>query len=101
MERQQFIYTIEPARAEMPVSATEDEVRHVGVHFAYLKDQLAAGNLVLAGRTTEPPFIGIAIFEADSLEDAQRFAENDPGVQAGVFKLVRVQPYRVALLRGQ
>jgi uncharacterized protein YciI len=99
MERQQFIYTIEPVRPEMPVSPTDDEVKHVAAHFAYLKEQLGAGNLIMAGRTTEPPFVGIAIFEASGVDEASRFAEKDPGIQAGVFRLVGVQPYRVALLR--
>jgi uncharacterized protein YciI len=99
VERQQFIYFIEPSRPEMPVSATDEEKAHLGSHFTYLKEQLALGNLVLAGRTLEPPFLGIAIFEADNLEAAEHFAACDPGIAAGVFRLVRVQPYSVALLR--
>jgi uncharacterized protein YciI len=99
MKRQQFIYFIEPARPEMPTSATEEEMAQVGMHFNYLKEQLESGNLVLAGRTMEPPFVGIAIFEAEDAEAADRFARSDPGIASGVFKLTRVQPYSVALIR--
>ncbi|MFI5386845.1 MAG: YciI family protein [Fimbriimonadales bacterium] len=99
MDRPQFILFIEPARAEMPEAPTEQEIRFVGEHFNYLKGQLEAGNVVLVGRTQEPPFTGIAIFEAEDIEAARRFAENDPAIGAGVFKLIRVQPYKVALMR--
>lgn len=83
----------------MPVAPTPDEVRLVGEHFNYLKGQLAAGNVILVGRTQDAPFVGIAIFEAGDIEEAKRFAESDPGIRAGVFKISRIQPYSVALMR--
>jgi uncharacterized protein len=99
VKRQQFIYFIEPARPDMPLNATEEEQAIVGQHFQYLKGQLEARNLILAGRTMEPPFIGIAIFEADDEADAKRFAASDPAIAQGVFILTRLQSYGVALLR--
>lgn len=83
----------------MPDSPTERETNIVGEHFNYLKSALDSGDIVLVGRTLAAPFVGIAIFEADDLEAAQNFANNDPAVKAGVFTLTRVQPYRVALMR--
>ncbi len=83
----------------MPVSPTEDEIRIVGEHFAYLKAEFDAGNVILVGRTHEAPFVGIAIFEAEDAEAAARFAQNDPAIKAGVFNLVRIQSYQVALMR--
>ncbi len=100
MERQQFILFIEPSRPEMPLGPTEEEARLVGEHFAYLTHYHEAGGIVLVGRTQEPPYVGIAVFEADDADAAQRFAENDPAVKAGVFNLVRVQRYQVALIRA-
>jgi uncharacterized protein YciI len=100
VERQQFIYIIEPVRAEMPDAPTEDEMKLVGAHFEYLKDSLASGDLVLAGRSLEAPYMGISIFEAEDVEAAKKFAENDPAVEAGVFRVVRLQPYRVSLIRS-
>jgi uncharacterized protein len=99
VKRQQFIYFIEPARPEMPNSATDEEKAIVGQHFQYLSSQLEAGNLILAGRTMEAPFVGIAIFDAEDEEEARRFAEGDPAIAQGVFKLSRLAPYGVALIR--
>lgn len=90
---------IEPGRPEMPTAPTEEEIRIVGEHFAYLKARHESGDVILVGRTQEAPFIGIAVFEAEDSAAADVFAANDPGIQAGVFKLVRIQPYQVALMR--
>ena len=83
----------------MPLNATDEEKSIVGEHFQYLKGALEAGNLILAGRTMEPPFIGIAIFEADDEAAAKEFADGDPAIKQGVFNMTRLQPYGVALLR--
>jgi len=99
MERPQFILFIEPARAEMPDAPTDEEIRIVGEHFNYLKAETEAKNAILVGRTQEPPYLGIAIFEADDAESARKFAENDPAIKAGVFVLKNLQSYRVALMR--
>jgi len=100
MPRSQFIYFIEPIRPDMPKTATHEEQAIVGRHFQFLKEHLEAGNLILAGPTTEPPYIGICVFEANDLEAAEDFALADPGIRNGVFRLVRVQPFRASLLRG-
>lgn len=99
VERKQFIMFIEAGRPEMPTSPTEEEIRIVGEHFAYLKGRHESGDVILVGRTQEAPFVGIAIFEADDSVAAEQFAANDPGIRAGVFRLVRIQPYQVALMR--
>ena len=99
MERPQFILFIEPTRPEMPDAPTPDEASKVGEHFRYLQDQLASGNLILAGRALDTPSVGIAIFEAADEVAAAAFAANDPAIQAGVFRLVRIQRYHVALIR--
>jgi uncharacterized protein YciI len=100
MSRPQFIRFVEPTRPEMPLGPTEEESAKIAEHLDYLEEQLAAGNLILCGRTYEPPFVGISIFEADDAEAAAQFAYNDPAVKAGVFKVIRVQSYRVAMQRN-
>lgn len=100
MSRPQFIRFVEPVRPEMPLGPTEDERAKIAEHLDYLEEELAAGNLILCGRTYEPPYIGISIFEADDAAAAERFAYSDPAVKAGVFRVVRVQAYRVAMQRG-
>lgn len=97
---EQFITFLTPARGdEFVETATEEEQRIVGEHFAYLKAATEAGTLILAGRTMEAPIVGICVFEASDREAAERFAQEDPAVREGVF-LARVQPYAVALMRG-
>ncbi len=83
----------------MPDAPSDEEARLIGEHFAYLQSGHAAGDIVLVGRTQEAPFLGIAIFEAESREDAQRFVDDDPAIRAGVFRVRSLQSYRVALLR--
>lgn len=93
----QYLVLYTPPRDTFPADATEQEQRTVGEHFAYLQDALAAGTLVLAGRTLDEPPLGIAVFEAPSEKEAGAFAEADPAVRGGVFS-AEVRPYRVALL---
>jgi uncharacterized protein YciI len=78
----------------------EDEI--VGQHFAYLQSLMAAGTLILAGRTqtTDPDSFGIIIFRAKTDAAARAVVNADPAVKAGVFK-ARLFPYRVALIAEQ
>lgn len=96
---QTFAVFLTPVRAGMPDDPTPAETEAVGAHLAYYERLLDDGDLVLAGRTTASPIWGVMVFEAGSLEEAERVARADPGVVAGVFE-VRVQPFRVVLMRG-
>lgn len=82
----------------MPEGPTAEEGETVAAHFAYYQSLLAAGVLMLAGRTLDAPFVGVFIFEAGSSAEAERIVAEDPAVRAGVFR-ARVQAYRVALMR--
>ncbi len=92
----QFICFLEPTRPDMPDNPTADETSAIESHFAYYQRLHAAGSLILAGRTQEPPHIGIMIFEAPTKGDAISIAAQDPAITAGVFKC-RVQSYQIAL----
>ena len=98
--KKQFICFLSPARPEMPDSPTPEEAELVGKHFNYYQSLLAESALILAGRTLEPPFTGIMIFESTDRDAAQTIVNADPAVQAGVFN-ARLQPYSVALMRDQ
>ena len=52
--------------------------------------------LHIAGRTHEPPYIGIMIYEAPTKEDAISIAAQDPAITKGVLK-ARVQVFETAL----
>ena len=97
---EQFLCFLRPSREDFIRTATEEEGAIVGEHFAYLQELLAAGQLILAGRTQTDAPVGISIFYAESLEQAQELVNNDPAVVKGVF-LADVHPYQVALIKGQ
>ncbi len=96
----EFAYRIRPVRPGMLTGGpTDAEAAAIERHFAYLEQAMAAGTLLMAGRTltTDEGSFGIVVFRAGSPEAARRFAEADPAVQEGVMR-AEVFPFRVALL---
>jgi uncharacterized protein YciI len=96
----QYLCILTPSRPTFVDDATDAEQRTVGAHFEHLSDALAAGSLILAGRTLDHPPTGIVVFAAESDEAARAFIDADPAVKGGVFA-ASVRPYRVALLSGR
>lgn len=75
-------------------------------HLQRLQSLQEAGRLVLAGPhpavDSEDPgsagFTGsLVVAEFDSLQQAQRWADNDPYVIAGVYQQVMVKPFKKVL----
>ncbi|WP_286815421.1 YciI family protein [Marinobacter sp. UBA3607] len=75
-------------------------------HLARLEDLKNQGRLLVAGPhpaidSPEPGDSGftgsLVIAEFESLEQAQAWADADPYVDAGVYKEVKVKPYKVVL----
>lgn len=95
-----YLYLLTPCRPDLPETSTPEEQAIIGEHFAYLQQLLAEDKLVLAGRTLDFDPIGLCIFYADSPEQAQEVANNDPAVIKGVMN-VTVRPYGIALLKGR
>jgi uncharacterized protein YciI len=79
-----FIIHYQPVRANFLETMTQDEGAAVGAHFEYLKRLLDDGKLVFAGRRNDAAF-GIAVFEAETTDQAKVVVDNDPVVKAGVF----------------
>jgi uncharacterized protein YciI len=101
-ETTQYLYTIQPTRAEMlSEGTTPEEAQIVGQHFAYLKALTDQGIVILAGRTlnTDESSFGIVIFNAASEEAAREVMHNDPAVRQGVMR-AKLYPYRVAMMAG-
>jgi uncharacterized protein YciI len=96
----EFICFIEPTRAAMVDEPTDAEAAALEAHFQYLKSLTKRGVVVLAGRTTERPHVGIVIFRAADRDAAEAIMQNDPALRAGVFK-PRLQPFRIALPQGR
>ncbi len=97
MTKEQYICFLDPTRAAMPDDPTPEEAASISAHFAYYQGLHAQRTLILAGRTNEPPHVGIMIFAAESNAHAQAIVDADPAIAAGVFT-ARVQPYSVALI---
>ena len=81
-------------------SWTEAENRIVAQHFARLAKATEDGQVILAGRRTEPldKTFGLVIFEAESNTAAKLFMESDPAV-VGKIMSATLHPYSVALYR--
>jgi uncharacterized protein len=97
----QFLYVLKVTRPEMLTGIpTPEEILAIDEHFAYLQKLQAEGTLILAGRTqtTHPGTMGLAIFNADSMEDALRIKNADPVIVKGVMT-AEVYPYQIALIR--
>lgn len=80
----------------MPDDPTPEEAQAASEHFAYYQRLHKQGTLILAGRTQEPPHVGIMIFEAESKSDTESIVNQDPAIIAGVFR-ARVQAYKIAI----
>ncbi|HAM62509.1 MAG TPA: hypothetical protein DCP62_02250 [Erysipelotrichaceae bacterium] len=65
-------------------------------HFARLQRFAKQGKVIMAGRTQDDPPVGLVLFYAESLEDANDFIEDDPAVMGDVMRAV-VRPYKVAV----
>ena len=65
---------------------------HRPAHLAKVEPLDRAGRVVLAGPLTDQTG-SLIVIEADSLEDAQKFAREDPYTVHGVFERVEVHPF--------
>lgn len=79
---------------------TPEDHATVGRHFQRLKDAMAAGQVILAGRTEESldRAFGLVVFSAADEAAAREFMNGDPCVAAGVMT-AELHPYAVALLK--
>lgn len=93
----EYLCTLRPARPAMPDDPTPEERDAVTAHFAYYERLRDRGVLVLAGRTTTPPYTGLFIFRAESDDHARAVVEADPAVARAVMTAT-LQPFRTALL---
>ena len=91
-----FLYTTHLTRPGAFGNLTPDEEAIVGIHFEYLKSQLEAGRMLLAGPCLDGAF-GIVILTAEDDTNARAFMENDPAIKNGVMR-GELHPFRVSLL---
>jgi uncharacterized protein YciI len=98
---QQYVYVLKlTPRMQEATAWTDAENGVIGRHFARLAKATDAGQVILAGRTTEAldKTFGLVIFEAEGEEAARQFMESDPAVVANIMSAT-LHPYSVALYR--
>ena len=91
----QYLYRLLPARVR---DGYRREQAIVGEHFAHLKALTEQGVMLLVGRTQDnsPRTFGIAIFQAESDEQALEMMNSDPAVRKGIMR-AELFPFRIAL----
>jgi uncharacterized protein YciI len=100
-KRKQFIYVLRLVQRLHADSAwTKEDNAVLQRHFVRFQEAAKSGQLVLAGRTSEPgdKTFGIAIFEAADEHVARKFMQEDPAVAGGLMT-VELHPFAVALQR--
>ena len=96
----EWVYFLHSPREDFAATMTDAEQAVWREHFAWLKQLLDDGVLVMAGPTLGRINTGISIFEAPD-EDAARALMNADPVLAGGFATGELRPFRLSLLRGR
>jgi uncharacterized protein YciI len=99
---QHFLYVLRVTRLEqLTQGPSEREAEIVSQHVDYLMELAARGTMLLFGRTTEDDerTFGIALFQVESGQEAQRIMEHDPAVKHGVMRAT-LHPYRIKFIKG-
>ena len=87
-------------RPNFAMSMTAEELAVMRAHIEFLQDQLAAGTLVVAGPVLDPAGIfGMAVFEAESMEEVRRILERDPARALGRHEITPMGPNSVRRAR--
>jgi uncharacterized protein YciI len=97
----QFIYVLRLVpRLHADSAWTKEDNAALERHFTRFQDAAKSGQLILAGRTSEPgdKTFGIAIFEALDEDTARKFMQEDPAVAGGLMT-AELHPFAVALQR--
>ncbi len=96
----EWIYFLHAPRDDFAATMTPEESRVWAAHFARLRRLLDEGVMILVGPTLGRINTGIAVFEAETEDEARRIMEEDPAV-AGGYARGELRPFRVSLLRGR
>jgi uncharacterized protein YciI len=97
----QFIYVLRLVpRLHADANWTPQDEKVLQHHFVRFQEAIKAGQLILAGRTSESgdKTFGIAVFQAKDEAAARKFMEEDPAVAGGLMT-AELHPFTVALER--
>ena len=70
---------------------------HREAHLALARAAQARGEMVMAGALADPADGAVLVFSGDGPEVAERFARQDPYVQAGIIAEWTVRPWTVVI----
>jgi uncharacterized protein YciI len=101
MPKSQYIYVLKIASEFDPMNAeswTDDHRRTLDRHFTYLRALTDDGTMIFVGRSVEPDPFAIAVFEADSEDEAQTIMEGDPVIASGMMRGT-LHPFHIVLTR--
>lgn len=88
-----FFARLVPNRPGFAMSMTADEQATMRAHGEFLHGQLAAGTLVVAGPVLDPAGVfGMAVFEAESMDELRRLLDRDPARAIGRYELAPMAP---------
>jgi uncharacterized protein YciI len=96
----EYLYRLQPIRPGMLTEGpTPAETDAIAGHLDYLKQAVAAGQVLLAGRTvtTAEKTFGLVVLRAEDEAAARCLMAGDPVVSAGIMR-AELFPFRVCLL---
>jgi uncharacterized protein YciI len=94
----EYIYLIHPFRHGFFESPTAHEEAMMDAHYAYLKEGIVEGAVLLAGPCLDDTF-GVVVFSAESDAAAREFMLNDPSVKSNVM-MAELHPMRISIMKG-
>lgn len=94
-----FLYLLKANRPDFMMTMTAEEMATMGRHTEWMTRHHAAGRVLLAGPCLDGSF-ALNVFEAESPEAAQQFADSDPAVAEGIAT-VEVHPIHVGFFKGE
>jgi uncharacterized protein YciI len=88
-----YVFRLIPSRSTFVSDMTPPEAELMGVHAQYWRELMARGHVVGFGPVDDPTGgYGIALVIADSAEQAQSFADEDPAVISALRFTTEITP---------
>ena len=86
-----------------PANWTDETNATVGAHWNYLVELHSKGIVEVVGRTNyepgNPGLMGLSVFKADSLQEAEGIMNNDPCIVNGVMT-AQLHPFNLFMVPG-
>ncbi len=85
MAKKHFYVRLLPPRATFAADMTEGERSHMREHVAYFAGLFQQGKVLIFGPVMDPAYgFGMAVLEANDMNEARGWLENDPTVRSGL-----------------